>query len=764
MTINSIANALQPPAQQPPPAVVTATAWDHFVNTHPSAHLLQTSGWGRLKQQFGWRDEGIALLDSAGQVQAGALLLLRQVAGLTIAYSPKGPLTNWHDRPLTQELLDTMVAKSRALGATVLKLEPELADTPANRALLTSFGCHPSRQTIQPRSTTMIDISGSEDAIMEAMKSKWRYNIRLAKRKEVVVREATPADLPAFNALMGVTGERDGFAVHSAAYYAAAYDRFVPQQAVFLLAEYAGQPLAAIVVAVAGKTAWYLWGASSDRERNRMPNHALQWAGIQWARQRGATCYDFWGIPDDIGKVAMGVAHGDGSGVPVDDLPLDVEALPSGELWGVYRFKQGFGGKVVRYVGAWDLPINSVGYKLYDFGLAARDKVQEIQRFRDSHALVQKARHSLNRSIAQSPVAQSLNLHVIRSQSEWQKTLAGLPNPHVLQSWEWGEIKGQTEWVAERLALRDGDKVKAAFQFLWRQPIPGLPLRIGYLPKGPVVDWSDLDLVEATLTQIEAHARQRHCIFVKIDPDVREDTTLGRTILHTLGRRGWRFSDDQIQFKNTAFTNLSMGEDALLEALKSKWRYNVRLAERRGIQVRQGNRTDLAAFYQLYVETGQRDGFLVRPFAYYRTTWETFLQAQKERNNPAGGVLLLAEHAEEPAPVAGIFLFRYGQRAWYFYGASSERRRRDMPNYLLQWSALCWSLAQGCTVYDWWGAPTQLEDEKDQMQGVWQFKQGFEAEFQPHIGAWDFPVMPTLYQAYRELFPLVLEQLRRVKR
>jgi lipid II:glycine glycyltransferase (peptidoglycan interpeptide bridge formation enzyme) len=87
-----------------------------------------------------------------------------------------------------------------------------------------------------------------------------------------------------------------------------------------------------------------------------------------------------------------------------------------------------------------------------------------------------------------------------------------------------------------------------------------------------------------------------------------------------------------------------------------------------------------------------------------------------------------------------------------------------MPNYLLQWSALCWSLAQGCTVYDWWGAPTQLEDEKDQMQGVWQFKQGFEAEFQPHIGAWDFPVMPTLYQAYRELFPLVLEQLRRVKR
>lgn len=745
--------------QQISASVVSAKVWDQFVTAHPTAHLLQTSGWGHLKQQFGWRQEGVALLDEQGQVQAGALLLLRRVAGLTIAYAPKGPLTNWQDRVLTQELLTTMAAKSRRLGAAVLKLEPELADTPANRALLTSYGCHPSRQTIQPRSTSLIDISGAEEAILDAMKSKWRYNIRLAKRKEVIVRAATAADLPAFNELMGTTGKRDGFAVHSAAYYAAAYELLVPHHAVFLLAEFAGQPLAAIVVAVTGKSAWYLWGASSDHERNRMPNHALQWAGIQWARQQGATCYDFWGIPDDIGKVAMGVAHGNGSGTPVDELPIDVETLPAGDLWGVYRFKQGFGGKVVRYVGAWDLPLNPVGYKLYAFGLTAREKVQEIKRLRDSQ--------SPSLSVSQSlslPVPQPLNLHPIRTQGEWQKTLAALPNPHVLQSWEWGAIKGQTEWVAERLALRDGDKAKAAFQFLWRQPIPGVPLRIGYLPKGPVVDWTDLDTVEATVAAIEAHARERNCIFVKIDPDVREDTTVGRTILHTLARRGWRFSDDQIQFKNTAFTNLSIGEDALLEALKSKWRYNVRLAERRGIQVRQGSSADLPDFYRLYAETGQRDGFLVRPFAYYRTTWETFLTAQQDRSNPAGGVLLLAEHAEEPAPVAGIFLFRYGQRAWYFYGASSERRRRDMPNYLLQWSALCWSLAQGCTVYDWWGAPTQLEDETDQMQGVWQFKQGFEAEFQLNMGAWDFPVQPTLYQAYRELFPVGLELLRKVMR
>ncbi|MEZ4729472.1 MAG: peptidoglycan bridge formation glycyltransferase FemA/FemB family protein [Caldilineaceae bacterium] len=738
------------------PVVVAAAPWDHFVDAHPAAHLLQTSRWGQLKAQFGWQEEGVALLDEQGQVQAGSLLLLRRVAGLTLAYAPKGPLTNWTDQALTATLFEQMVEKSRRLGASLLKIEPELADTPMNRALLAEYGFRPSRQTIQPRSTVVIDIEGEEEAVLQAMKSKWRYNIRLAKRKEVVVREATAADLPAINALMQVTGERDGFAVHSAAYYTAAYDLLVPQHAVFLLAEYAGQPLAAIVVAAVGKTAWYLWGASSDRERNRMPNHALQWAGIQWARQRGATVYDFWGIPDDVGKIALGVSDGDGSGTAVDAMPLDLEALPPGELWGVYRFKQGFGGKVVRTVGAWDRPINPVGYKLYNLGLAAREKVGESKRLRDWRHADQKIIQRPNLSISQS-----LNLYPIRSSSEWQQTLTALPDPHVLQSWEWGEIKGQTEWVAERLALREDGKNRAAFQFLWRQPIPGLSLRIGYVPKGPVVDWADFDTVEATLAQIEAHARQRNCIFVKLDPDVREDTTVGRTTLHTLARRGWRFSDDQIQFKNTAFSDLRSGEATLLEALKSKWRYNIRLAERRGVQIRQGTVQDLPAFYQLYAETGQRDGFLIRPFTYYRTTWETLLAAQADPTIQPAAPSYWPNMARNRRQWRGSFSFAMAN-ALGISTVPAVSDGGDMPNYLLQWEALRWSMAQGCTVYDWWGAPTDLTNATDQMQGVWQFKQGFGAIFQPHIGAWDFPVMPALYSAYQELLPFTLDLLRKV--
>ena len=334
------------------------------------------------------------------------------------------------------------------------------------------------------------------------------------------------------------------------------------------------------------------------------------------------------------------------------------------------------------------------------------------------------------------------------------------PAPHVLQSWEWGEVKAQTGWRAARLAIPTTEG-GAAFQFLTRQPIPGLPMRIGYVPKGPALDWDNLDLVDDVLAAIEAHARRTGCVFVKIDPDVREDTTTGRLALHALQRRGWQFSAEQIQFKNTATTGLTSDEDASLATMKSKWRYNIRLAEKRGVSVRLGKDRDLPAFYALYAETGARDGFLIRPLDYYLTTWQTFLRAEAEAANPAGGALLLAEHSDDPLPVAGIFLMRYGATAWYFYGASSERHRRDMPNHLLQWEALRWARAQGCTTYDWWGAPTVLDDPDDGLQGVWQFKQGFGAAFQPHIGAWDFAVSPAGYRLLAEGIPLVRTALRR---
>ncbi len=338
--------------------------------------------------------------------------------------------------------------------------------------------------------------------------------------------------------------------------------------------------------------------------------------------------------------------------------------------------------------------------------------------------------------------------------------MLSLPQPHILQSWAWGETKAQTGWVATRLEWTQTRRVSenpsglanvAAASLLVRRARPRIPVAVAYVPKGPILDWSDAGLAEVVLAGLEAQARAAGAIFVKVDPDVRGDTKVGQAVIATLTRRGWRRSVENIQYRNTVISDLTPSEEELLAAMKPKWRYNIRLAERRGVVVRSGTATDLPAFYAMYAETGGRDGFLVRPFDYYRAIWARFLA-------DGLGHLLLAE--VEGAAVAGLILFRFGPTAWYFYGASTAQGRELMPNHALQWAALRWAKAVGCTRYDWWGAPDTL-DESDPMWGVFRFKQGFGGEFTPWIGAWDYPTSRVGYWAYTVAMPKVLDAMRR---
>jgi lipid II:glycine glycyltransferase (peptidoglycan interpeptide bridge formation enzyme) len=335
-----------------------------------------------------------------------------------------------------------------------------------------------------------------------------------------------------------------------------------------------------------------------------------------------------------------------------------------------------------------------------------------------------------------------------------------MPEPHILQSWAWGETKAQTGWRAKRLIWGEatpipklGDRFAtwATAAVLFRKPNARVPLAVGYAPKGPLLDWSDEELRLRVLRDVEQTARQANALFVKIDPDVSADSPEGAGLADLLRKRGWVYSQEQIQYRNTMISDLTRDEDDLLSDMKPKWRYNVRLAERKGVQVCDGGPRDLPTFYAMYVETGKRDGFLVRPFSYYQSIWEPFL---------AQGLahLLLAEVAGKP--VAGLVLFCYGPTAWYFYGASTSEARDLMPNHALQWAALRWAKRRGCSRYDWWGAPDELS-ESDPMWGVYRFKQGFGAQFVSHIGAWDYPVNKPLYWAYTRAMPRVLDVMRR---
>lgn len=357
--------------------------WNQFVQQHPSAHFLQLREWGYFKERFGWKSSCVSILNGADSTVAGALVLykpvidrswLRKIPGLTVAYIPKGPLVEWRDSQVVRELLGKVEEDCRKHNAGILKIEPNLADTRENRALLAGYGFRPSPHTVQPQSTILLDIQDDEAAILARMKSKWRYNIRLAARKEVTVREGSLDDLPAFTELMQTTGARNHFAVHEPAYYRLAYELFVPQHAAFLYAEYKNRPLAAMTVFAVGESAWYPWGASGNLERNRMPNYALHWEAIRWAKERGATQYDLWGIPDPIGELAMSGSAAATRGTPAAELPIDLQKLPGSDLWGVYRLKQGFGGNVIRYVGAWDRPVQSLAYRFYSVGLTMRAK------------------------------------------------------------------------------------------------------------------------------------------------------------------------------------------------------------------------------------------------------------------------------------------------------------------------------------------------------------------------------------------------------
>ena len=338
-------------------------AWDAFLAQSPRGHILQTSAWARLKSDFGWTAQRIALRaipSPDAPLLGGASILFRRLPwGQSVAYVPKGPVVDWSDAAQTRAAL-TMARNAAVKGrAALLKIEPDLPPSAELEAALRSYGFSPSPQRVQPLSTILLDLTGDEEAILARMKQKWRYNIRLAERKGVTTRPGGMADLPAIQALMDATGARDGFSAHNAAYHRRATELFAPAGLMtWLLAESEGELLAAIAVFALGRSAYYMWGASSDSGRNLMPNHAVQWAAIRWARGLGCETYDLWGIPDEVG--ANPAAY------------EEPESWGEGGLWGVYRFKQGFGGRVMRYVGAWDLPLSAPGYALYKLALRIR--------------------------------------------------------------------------------------------------------------------------------------------------------------------------------------------------------------------------------------------------------------------------------------------------------------------------------------------------------------------------------------------------------
>lgn len=363
--------------------------------------------------------------------------------------------------------------------------------------------------------------------------------------------------------------------------------------------------------------------------------------------------------------------------------------------------------------------------------------------------------------------------------NSWNQLISSLPNPHFLQSYEWGQVKAKYGWVPYYAVWTEDGKFSVSSNY--QLPITNVvaaslilkrtALRrfsIFYAPKGPLMDWTNESLRKRVLDDLQSFAKKQGAIFLKLDPDVvlgrgvpasvdEVTENSGQAVRSDLKRRGWVESSDQIQFCNTVMVDLSASEEDILMRMKQKTRYNVRLAEKKGVAVRVGNLEDLGMLYKMYAETSVRDGFVIRDEEYYMTVWKTYMSKVEGQRSEPLAVPLIAEVDGEP--VAAIFLFMFAGRGYYVYGMSRNAHREKMPTYLLQWAAMKHAKAHGCLTYDLWGAP-DVFDESDSMWGVYRFKEGLGGEVVRTLGAYDFAPNKFWYSMYSDMMPRVLNFMR----
>ena len=317
--------------------------WIAFLKDYPNAHILQTPSWATFKSHFGWDVSWVVCQNTGAQILFNKLPL-----GFSWAYLPKGPVgINW------DQLWPFVHRECRRKNAVFLKVEPDgwAGESGWIEQNMEKSSFRSSSHQIQPARSLVVDLDSPEEEILSWMKQKTRYNIRLAARKGVEVKPAQgePDAIRKFHYLLKTTGERDTFAVHNLAYYQKAYETFYPAgQCELFFAEAENILLAAIMVFATGGRSWYLYGASSNFHRNLMAPYAVQWKAMQWARSKGCSTYDLWGVPDQ------------------DYEKLESEFMQRKDgLWGVYRFKRGFGGQLKRSTGTWDRVYNPFLYLFY---------------------------------------------------------------------------------------------------------------------------------------------------------------------------------------------------------------------------------------------------------------------------------------------------------------------------------------------------------------------------------------------------------------
>ena len=320
----------------------TLPEYEAFVQSHPKGNFAQSYLWGKQKPAWIWK--AIAVRGADGKIKGTMAVMIRTmpIVHKTMMYACRGPVCDLDDRETFAALLEGAKALAKEHGSYVIKIDPDVpsSDT-AFAEMLRSFGFQSKEggknfEAIQPKYVFRLDVDGkTEEEVQAGFHQKWRYNIRVAQKKGVEVKICGKEMVPAFADLMLTTGVRDGFVTRQPEYFAAMLDN-LGEHCRLYMAFHEGQPIAGTLAIHYGDKVWYLYGASSNEHRNLMPNYLLQWEMIRWSIETGCRIYDFRGVSGDVSE----------------DNPL----------YGLYRFKKGFGGDFTEFVGEMDLVLNKAVY------------------------------------------------------------------------------------------------------------------------------------------------------------------------------------------------------------------------------------------------------------------------------------------------------------------------------------------------------------------------------------------------------------------
>ncbi len=349
--------------------------------------------------------------------------------------------------------------------------------------------------------------------------------------------------------------------------------------------------------------------------------------------------------------------------------------------------------------------------------------------------------------------------------------VAARPSASHMQVPSWGEVK--PDWRAESLGWFDEEgRLVGAGLALFR-PVPKLKKYLAYLPEGPLIDWYASDL-DRWLDPMLAHLKGQGAFSVRMGPPVvvrrwnadavkaaiadpaarrlgdAEATSYEPRAVDVAGRllrAGWQrtasgseggFAAGQPRYVfQVPFAGRSL-ED-IHGGLNQQWRRNIKKAEKAGVKVVRSGEEDLPAFYELYVETAERDRFLPRPLSYFQRMWTALTAEHPDRMR-----LYLAHHDGDV--LAAATMLTVGDHVWYSYGASTSRKREVQPNNTMQWRMMTDAHELGAAVYDFRGITDTLE-ESNHLLGLLRFKAGAGGEAVEYLGEWDFPINRLLHKA-----------------